>query len=100
VADAESVEVRFPRLAGLVADLRAMAGTSLLPGGVRRPLGRIAAAVAGARFEGDAGESGKTSELFEIVHLSGWAPSPDQPKPPRRGSGSASLAAALRDRAG
>ena len=35
----------------------------------------------------DADPDGKTAERFEIVHLSGWAPSPDQPKPARRGSG-------------
>jgi len=36
------------------------------------------------------------SERFEILHLSGWAPSQDQPRPARRGSATASLADALR----
>ena len=41
-------------------------------------------------------QGGRMTERFDIVFLTGWAPSPDQPKPARRGSGTASLAAALR----
>ena len=40
--------------------------------------------------------TGGPTERFHILHLSGWAPSPDQPKPARRGSGTASLADALK----
>ena len=95
VVDVQPVEVRFSALMDLVRDLRAMGATNLLAGRSRRPLGRHGLAAAIADFEdGD----GKTTERFEILHLLGWAPSPDQPKPARRGSGTVSLAEALKAR--
>lgn len=96
VADAESLVVRYPNLAGLVADLRAMGATNLLASRARRPFGRIGAAAAGGAFAAGADPDGKVPERFEIVHVSGWAPSPDQPRPARRGSGTMSLADALK----
>ena len=96
VVDCDSVRVRFRDFSQLVADLRAMAATNLLLARSRRPLGRIAYAAAAAEFARCAEEDGKTTETFEILHLSGWAPSPDQPSPARRGSATASLADALR----
>ena len=95
VVDTESVTVRFSNLARLVADLRGMAATNMLAARSRRPLGRFALAAAAAQFAAAAESDGKTAERFEILHLSGWAPSPDQPRPARRGSASASLADAL-----
>jgi SAM-dependent methyltransferase len=95
VADAETVEVRYSGLPRLVADLRAMGATNILASRSKRPLGRRGYAAAIAAFAADAEADGKTRERFEILHLSGWAPSPDQPQPARRGSATASLAAAL-----
>lgn len=95
VVDVDSVEVRFSGLAALVGDLRAMGATNVLAARARRPLGRRGLAAAIADFESRAGPDGKTGERFEILHLLGWAPSPDQPRPARRGSGTTSLAAAL-----
>lgn len=74
VADAHGFDVRFPGLAALVADLRAMGGTNLLAGRSRKPLGRATMAAAAADFAAHAGPDGKTAERFEIVYLSGWAP--------------------------
>ncbi|MEO7177640.1 MAG: methyltransferase domain-containing protein [Allosphingosinicella sp.] len=93
VVDAQPVDVRFSSLTGLVRDLRAMGATNILAARSRPPLGRHALAAAIADFDtpGD-----KTSERFEILHLLGWSPSPDQPKPARRGSGTVSLAEALK----
>jgi SAM-dependent methyltransferase len=96
VADVESVTVRFSGLPALVRDLRGMAATNLLAARARTPFTRLGYAAAMAAFAADADPDGKTAERFEIIHLSGWAPSPDQPRPARRGSGTASLAAALR----
>jgi len=93
VVDVQPVDVRFPSLMALVRDLRAMGATNLLAGRSRRPLGRHGLAAAIADFEG--GE-GKTTERFEILHLLGWAPSPEQPRPARRGSATVSLAEALK----
>ena len=95
VVDAERVEVRYSGLPSLVADLRAMAATNILASRLRRPLGRRGYAAAIAAFAAAAEPDGKTRERFEILHLSGWAPAPDQPKPARRGSATASLAEAL-----
>jgi SAM-dependent methyltransferase len=95
VVDVEPVDVRFGSLMRLVRDLRAMGATNILAGRSRRPLGRHALAAAIADFE--AGD-GKTVERFEILHLLGWSPSPDQPKPARRGSGTVSLTKALKPR--
>jgi len=94
VADCESLKVRFSTFGRLVADLRGMGATNLLVARDRRPLGRAGLAAAAAAFE----DEGGTVERFEIIHLAGWAPGPDQPKAAPRGSGSASLADALKPR--
>ena len=93
VVDVQPVDVRYRSLMDLVRDLRAMGATNVLASRSRRPLGRLALAAALADFE-TAGD--KTLERFEIVHLLGWSPSPDQPRPAPRGSGTVSLADALR----
>jgi NADH dehydrogenase [ubiquinone] 1 alpha subcomplex assembly factor 5 len=95
VVDAEPVEVRYPDLLALVRDLRAMGATNILRARARRPLGRAALAAAIADFAAAAEPDGKTRERFEILHLLGWSPSPDQPQPARRGSATASLATVL-----
>ena len=97
VADSQPLEVRFSSLAGLVADLRAMGGTNVLASRPR-PLTRYGLAAAAAEFAAMADSDGKTTERFEIVHMLGWAPAPDQPRPARRGSATVSLAQALRPR--
>jgi SAM-dependent methyltransferase len=94
VADCETLNVRFSAFRTLVADLRAMGATNILAARDRRPFGRIGLAAAIADFE----DEGGTAERFEIVHLSGWAPGPDQPRAAARGSGSVSLADALKPR--
>jgi NADH dehydrogenase [ubiquinone] 1 alpha subcomplex assembly factor 5 len=95
VADSSPVEVRFSHLFSLVADLRRMGATNILASRSRRPILREGLAAAAADFAAAADPDGKTVEHFYIVHLSGWAPSPDQPRPARRGSAAASLAHTL-----
>lgn len=95
VVDAQPVDVRYRSLMDLVRDLRAMGATNILAARSRRPLGRHGLAAAIADFE-SAGD--KTTERFEILHLLGWSPSPDQPRPAPRGSGTVSLAEALKPR--
>jgi SAM-dependent methyltransferase len=95
VADGHGLDVRYANLFSLVADLRAMAATNVLAARSRRPLGRRALAAAAAEFAARADAGGRTAERFEIVHMLGWAPGPGQPEPAARGSGTASLAAAL-----
>lgn len=95
VADVDRIALSYRSLNGLVADLRAAALTNVLAGPVHR-LDRAAASRAGAAFAAMAGDDGRTAEVVRIVHFSGWAPHPDQPRPARRGSATASLADALK----
>ena len=94
VADVEHVTVRYPHLFRLMADLRGMAAGNLLAS--RAPLSRTAMARAAEAFAAQADADGRVAETFSVVTLTGWSPDPSQPRPARRGSGSASLAAALR----
>jgi len=93
VADSETLSVRYPDLFRLIGDLRGMAASNVLRG--RVPLNRTALAGAAEAFGGRADPDGRTAERFDLIFLTGWAPSPDQPKPARRGSATVSLAAAL-----
>lgn len=94
VADSDTLMVRYSALPGLVRDLRCHGWTNVLASGAP-PLGRAGLIAALQNFADAAEPDGKTPERFEIVYLSGWAPSPDQPKPARRGSATASLAGVL-----
>ncbi|MBB6428061.1 class I SAM-dependent methyltransferase [Sphingopyxis sp. JAI128] len=95
VVDVEALSVRYGDWFALVRDLRATGLSSRLdpapPPLTREEVARIAVAF-GAQADAD----GRTAESFRLVHFSGWAPHPDQPQPARRGSGSASLAEALK----
>ncbi|PWG03595.1 SAM-dependent methyltransferase [Sphingosinicella humi] len=96
VADTEGIDIRFSSFAGLIRDLRAMGATNILASRSRRPIGRHGLAAATADFARHADTTAKTTEHFEILYLTAWSPSPDQPKPARRGSATASLARALK----
>lgn len=98
VADIEPVDVRYSSFATLVSDLRGMSATNMLSARSRRPFGKVGLAVAATAFRSAADPDGKTTEHFEILYLSGWAPAPGQPQPARRGSAVASLAEALKAR--
>lgn len=99
VVDGERMTVRFPNLLRLVHDLRAMGATNILRSRSPLPIGKQGLAAAWADFAAAADPDGKTAESFEILYLTAWAPSPDQPQPARRGSASQSLASLL-DRSG
>lgn len=95
VVDVDALDVRYASLSGLVRDLRANGLSSRLnpapPPPTREESARIAAA-----FAAQADPDGRICESFRIIHFSGWAPDPSQPKPARRGSATASLAEALK----
>lgn len=95
VVDVDALTVRYPGLFRLVDDLRAAGLSNRLgpppPALTREETARIAAA-----FAAQADPDGRIAEHFRLVHFSGWAPHPDQPKPARRGSAGTSLADALR----
>ncbi|TVV73291.1 methyltransferase domain-containing protein [Sphingomonas solaris] len=98
VADGEPLAVRYADPLRLMADLRGMAATSLMPGRGAAPLTRTRLAAAIAHFTGAAAADGRVTERFEIVYLTGWAPAPSQPRPAARGSATRSLAAELAPR--
>ncbi len=95
VADGEALDARYRSLDGLLADLR-FGGQGGVLSGQRPHLGRMQAAAAHGAFLGQADADGRVTETFEIVYLIGWAPDESQPRPARRGSAVASLAAALK----
>lgn len=95
VVDVEALTVRYGDWFALARDLRA-AGLSSRLAPAPPPLTRKEAARIAAAFESQADPDGRIGEAFRLVHFSGWAPHPDQPQPARRGSGTASLAEALK----
>jgi SAM-dependent methyltransferase len=94
VADSEMLTVRFPDLFRLIDDLRGMGASNALIG--RVPLTRGTLGRAAQAFADRADPDGRTTERFDLIFLTGWAPAPTQPQPARRGSATASLASALR----
>jgi SAM-dependent methyltransferase len=96
VADVETLDVRYADLWRLLRDLRGMAATNLMPG--TPPLRRDTLARAARLFAERAAPDGRTTERFDIIYLTGWAPAPSQPQPARRGSATASLTEALKRR--
>jgi len=94
VADSEPLDVGYGDPFRLMADLRGMAATNMLAG-QKLPLTRGRLAHLAQSFSNAAGPDGRLRERFELVFMTGWAPGPDQPQPARRGSATASLAAAL-----
>lgn len=97
VADSFGLDVRYPGLLRLTADLRGMAAGNLLAG-VRHCLSSSWIAHAAAAFADKADPDGKIPEYFEIICMTGWSPGPGQPTPARRGSAGMSLAEALKSR--
>ena len=94
VADLDTVAVAYASLGRLLTDLREGAATNVLAR--RYPISRRWLAGVDAAFTAQAGDDGRTHETLSYITLTGWAPSPDQPQPARRGSGTTSLADALK----
>jgi SAM-dependent methyltransferase len=94
VADVERLSVRYRDMGALIGDLRGMAASNLLHDRVATT--RAALTAAAQAFAAAADPDGRTTERFSMIFLTGWAPDPSQPKAARRGSATASLAAALK----
>ena len=73
VVDVDRVQVSYPSLGALVADLRAMGATNIL---VERPRTAVTkGAFTGAcRHFIDLGQDGRAKETFEILHFAAWTP--------------------------
>lgn len=96
VADVESHRVTYPDALALMRELRAMGEANALAGRDRRVPPRALFAEAAAIYaETHPAEDGRVAATLDLVHLAGWAPSSDQPKPLRPGSARTRLADAL-----
>ena len=73
VVDVDRVQVSYPDLPALVADLRAMGATNILNQRGRLPISRQAFAAASSIFAA-AGDGERTVETFEILHFAAWTP--------------------------
>lgn len=96
VADGERLDIGYGDPLRLMRDLRGMAATNMLVQRARKGPGRAWLIELFRQFQVAAGPGGRLRERFELIYLTGWAPAPDQPRPARRGSATASLAEALR----
>ncbi|WP_420605571.1 methyltransferase domain-containing protein [Novosphingopyxis sp.] len=95
VADGDRLTLRYSDPMRLVRDIRE-AGTGNALAGPRAGLGKSGFTRLLESWAAVAEADGKVSERLELISLSGWAPAPSQAKPARRGSGTVSLAEALR----
>ena len=72
VVDVDRVTLRYPGLAALVRDLRAMGASNMLA--ERAPSrGRAWASLAAAAFAAE-GADGRTEERIDLLHFLGWTP--------------------------
>ena len=94
VTDIDKLSVRYSDWRRLVSDLRG-AGVSNALSGSRR-FNRSLPAALDTMWRAAQEADGRVSENFHFLQLSGWAPSPSQPKPAARGSGTVSLASVLK----
>ena len=96
VSDSDLVEVTYASPIDLMREARAMGGGNILRARSRQPLRRAtlvrAVEIYCERFPAG---GGRVRATFEIIHLTGWAPGPGQPKPLRPGSAKTRLADAL-----
>jgi NADH dehydrogenase [ubiquinone] 1 alpha subcomplex assembly factor 5 len=100
VADQDTIAARYGDWRSIVSDIRD-AGVGNALSGPRNYLGKDVAARLEYAFAARADAQGKVTESFAHIYLSGWAPSENQPRPAKRGSGQVSLADILsKDQAG
>jgi SAM-dependent methyltransferase len=96
VADSRRFDVSYRHPLALMRDLRAMGETNVMHARRRTPLRRDTLEAACRVYaERHASADGRVAATFEVIFLTGWAPSAGQPKPLRAGSAAARLAEAL-----
>ncbi len=95
VADSMTLTATYESAIHLMRDLRAMGEGNALAARNRRPLRRAVLDGASQRYQSAYGKDGRIPATFELVTLTGWAPSADQPKPLRPGSAKMRLSDAL-----
>lgn len=97
VTDSEHLNVTYSDILSLMKDVRGMGESNILSKRPRQTLHKNIVARAAEIYAQRFGlENGRIPANFEIIHMSGWAPSPDQPKALPPGSAKARLADALK----
>lgn len=97
VADSRRFDVRYAGPIELMRDLRAMGETNVMRDRLRRPMRRSMLERALQLYaEAAGGPDGRVRATFDVIVLTGWAPSAEQPKPLRPGSAAMRLEDALR----
>jgi hypothetical protein len=92
VADSETITVRYADPVGLLRDLRAMGGTSILTERLHTPMRRELLTRAMDVYRRDFSDpDGRVRATFEIIWISGWRPHESQQKPLKPGSALARL---------
>lgn len=95
VADSTTLTAEYRNVLHLMHDLRAMGETNVLDNRLRRPTRRAVFDHAQTLYSEHFAKNGKLPATFEIVCLTGWAPSDTQPKALRPGTATTRLADAL-----
>lgn len=96
VADGLRLDLSYPSVLALMRDLRAMGEGNVLTDRDRRPMPRAMLDLASSLYAERYGRpDGRVGATFEVIFLTGWAPSADQPKPLRPGSATTRLADVL-----
>ncbi len=94
VVDEEQLTLTYADALKALADLRALGqGNALATQTLLKGKGAVSRALSAWAGRSDA--EGRVAEYVTVAFMSGWAPSPDQPKAARRGSATVSLADAL-----
>ncbi len=97
VADSRAITVSYASPLALMHDLRGMGETNVMNDRLHRPTRRAVMARTFEAYSRRAGmPDGRVRATFEVIFLTGWSPSPDQPRPLRPGSATARLADALK----
>ncbi len=97
VADVVPLTAEYRDLVHLMHDLRAMGETNSMVARLKRPTRRELFSLADHIYRTNfASDTGRLRASFELICLTGWAPSDTQPQPLRPGSAKTRLADALK----
>ncbi|MEO0543571.1 MAG: methyltransferase domain-containing protein [Pseudomonadota bacterium] len=96
VIDSEEIDVSYRDVRSIFADLRSMAGGNVLLLGQGHSIKRAVWNEFNQKVDETRDQDGKLRATFELIWMSGWAPSADQPTPLEPGSAQVSLTKILK----